>query len=174
MEIFDEAVEYVLENEGGYGWDPADSGGPTNYGITQSDLAAWRGTAVTPQDVQNMLVSEAKAIYEARYWTPMGCDKMTQAAIATAVMDTGVLYGPGTSGRYAQEAANATGASLAVDGEIGPLTIAALNAISPKAFIQAFVGCIEARIKAIVANNPQDAKFQAGWQNRANRLFTLA
>lgn len=45
--------------EGGYVDHPADPGGATNLGITIHTLRAWRGAAVTKQDVKNLTVAEA-------------------------------------------------------------------------------------------------------------------
>ena len=46
------ALASVFENEGGYSNKPADPGGPTNFGITQRTLAAWRKHPVTEQDAE--------------------------------------------------------------------------------------------------------------------------
>lgn len=171
---FDKALAYVLLNEGGYTNDAADSGGPTNWGITIADLAQWRKKTVTADDVKNMPLAEAKAIYSARYWEPLWCDRMNQQAVATAIFDSGVLYGISTSAKYAQLACNACGASLSVDGNIGPHSLIALNLVDAHAFIIAFHSQILARISSIIAARPSQNVFRKGWTARADRLLKLA
>ncbi len=174
MDVFDKAMEYVLANEGGYGWDPDDAGGPTNFGITQHDLSAWREKPVSPDDVKYMTVDEAKHIYFFRYWTPLGCSEVKPVAIAACIMDTGVLYGVHKSGVFTQTALNGLGSNLKVDGQIGPNTIIELNRVDVKAFIEAFVDLILKRIDDIIESRPRNAKFRGGWTTRAKRLLSLA
>lgn len=63
----DDLIDEILRKEGGYVDDPDDAGGATNFGITQDTLAAWRKHPVTKDDVRNMSVLEAKAIYSQLY-----------------------------------------------------------------------------------------------------------
>ncbi len=60
----------ILAREGGYVNNSNDKGGPTNYGITQATLAAWRGKPVSAEDVKFMAIDEAVAIYANRYVKP--------------------------------------------------------------------------------------------------------
>lgn len=172
--IFERAVHYVLANEGGYVNDPADAGGATNFGITQHTLQHYVGRPVTELEVKEMPLSTAKEIYRKNYWIPVSCDKITQVGIATCIFDTGVLYGPVVAMKFAQQAANAQGMNLLEDGALGPVSVAALNQCSQSKFIDSFHGLVIARIKAIVAAHPTNAKFKAGWEHRADRLLTLA
>jgi lysozyme family protein len=67
MTTTDDAIlAAILRREGGFVNHPADRGGPTHYGITQATLQAWRGRAVSEEDVRALSVEEAKAIYRAR------------------------------------------------------------------------------------------------------------
>jgi lysozyme family protein len=64
----------IQRYEGGYGWDRADPGGPTKYGITCYDLAQHRGTKMNSMAgwapiVKAMPLSEAEDIYETKYAT---------------------------------------------------------------------------------------------------------
>ena len=169
MADFKKAVAYVILNEGSeYTNDPDDAGGPTKFGITQEDLATWRRRPVSPDDVRNLTQDEAEQIYEAFYWLPLGCDKILDQGISTAIMDSGVLDGIVTCARWAQQIVGTN-----QDGHIGPLTEAALNRTSTNTFIDNLVAIITRHYEAIVAAHPQDKKFLKGWLNRADRLKTL-
>lgn len=172
--MFEPAVDYTLENEGGYGWNALDEGGPTNWGITMSDLAEFVGHQVSVADVQNMTVDTAKQIYLAKYWSPLALGQVTDQGIATCIFDSGVLYGTGIGARYGQTAANECGENLVLDGRIGPLTLAAFNRVEPKQFLIAYHARIMSRINSIIAASPSQEIFRDGWTNRANRLLTLA
>lgn len=169
MASFWTAVTYVIQNEGTtYTDNPNDSGGPTKYGITQNDLARWRKKPVSPDDVKNLTEDEAQQIYQAFYWLPMGCDLLNDQAIATAIMDCGVLDGIVTSVRWAQEIVK-----VSADGHMGPVSEAALNATDGKAFITGLVSLLTQHYQDIVAANPKDHEFLAGWLARSKRLYTL-
>lgn len=58
--------------EGGYGWDKADTGGPTKYGITCYDLAEHLGQKMDSMSrwapiVQGMTLATAEEIYQTKY-----------------------------------------------------------------------------------------------------------
>lgn len=62
----------IKRYEGGYGWNRADPGGPTKYGITCYDLAEHRGQKMDSMArwapiVQAMELPEAEAIYAKKY-----------------------------------------------------------------------------------------------------------
>lgn len=173
MSNFDKSFAYLLPDEGGYGNDPADHGGPTNFGITQADLAAWRGKPVSALDVKNMTVDEAKKIYAKRYWAPLNLDGVQDDAKGTVMFNIGVLFGISVSAIWAQSACNKLGQLISVDGHIGPKSLAALNSIDHRGFIEAMIGYDESRARAIVAHNPSQARFLHGWLNRAERFRKL-
>lgn len=172
--VFDRALDYTFGNEGSYSDHPADRGGATSrYGITQEELARWRKHPVSKQDVKEMSGDEAKAIYEAWYWRPLGCDKISSPAIAICMFDIGVVRGIGVPPRYAQEICNVFGHRLVVDGKIGPKSLTAINQVNPKEFVQMFSAKARNGFLAIVAYRPSQAVFIRGWLNRAKRLLTL-
>lgn len=141
MQTIDQIIEQILDEEGAsYTDNPADSGGPTKYGITQAALAAWRGHSVTPDDVRWLMMDEAAKIYRARYYTQPGFDKVSalSPAIAAKLTDAGVNCGTGTVSKFLQRALNVFNqggklyADVKVDGAIGTGTICALNAYLAK------------------------------------------
>ena len=85
--------------EGGYGWDKADSGGPTKYGITCFRLAEYRGQKMDSMSrwapiVQALERPEAEAIYKKYYADACFFDQL-KSGVDCAVFDYGVNSGPG-------------------------------------------------------------------------------
>lgn len=169
------AIVYTLvENERGFVNHPKDPGGATKYGITISTLARWRGQPVTVDDVRALSPAEAIEIFHAWYWLESGCDKLSQPLITCLIFDVAVLFGPGVAALFAQKAAMDCGYPIAVDGQIGPESMAALNAVDPRAFAGRFHHGLKQRISALVTKRPASHVFRDGWQNRIDRYLTLA
>lgn len=90
---FEICVAKVFQDEGGYTNDPADSGGKTNFGITQRE---------TPIDVKTMTKAQAKEIYRKKYWNALDCDNLPSGVDYT-VFDYGVNSGVGRASKvYSQ------------------------------------------------------------------------
>ncbi len=174
MTTFEKALKYTFLNEGSYSDHPADGGGATSrYGVTREELARWRKHPVSKLDVKEMSEDEAKEIYDAWYWRPLGCNLITSEAIAISLFDIGIVRGIGIPPRYAQAICNAHGAELALDGKIGPLSAAAINAMDPGVFVRDFSLKARNGFLAIVASRPSQVVFIKGWLARAKRLLTL-
>lgn len=71
--LYNAFIDRVIQRyEGGYGWNKADPGGPTKYGITCFDLAEHRGQSMNSMSawaplVKAMTLAEAEAIYATKY-----------------------------------------------------------------------------------------------------------
>lgn len=167
------ALNYVFENEGGFSNVAADHGGATRFGITRMEASRWRKQPVSVDEMKRFPLEEAKAIYTAWYWQPLGCDKVSHQGVATAMLDIGIVRGIGVPPKYAQQICNRHGASLILDGHIGPKTLAAINATASTVFITDFAALSEAGFQKIVQNNPSQSVFLKGWTRRARRLLTL-
>lgn len=167
------ALDYVFKNEGGFSNDQFDRGGATKFGITIGDLSRWRKRTVSIQEVKDLTAAEAKKIYEAWYWNPIGAPGVKHTGVAICMFDIGVVCGISIPPKFAQSICNNHGADLVVDGHVGPKTLAAINAMEPSVFIRDFSVKAESRFRSIVANNPSQGKFLKGWLNRARRLLTL-
>ena len=117
----DQIIDDLIEREGGYVHDPADRGGPTKHGITQRALRAWRGHAVTADDVRHLTEEEARAIYHRRYVSEPGFTTLPDP-LRAQVVDDGVMSGPRQAVRDLQRAIGC----VQVDGVLGPKTRRAL------------------------------------------------
>ncbi len=84
-ELFDRAIEVVLEHEGDTSTDhPADRGGLTKFGIAQR----WNPDL----DVRTLTRAQAIEIYWERYWQGRGYERLPEA-IAIKVFDLAVNLG---------------------------------------------------------------------------------
>lgn len=142
---FNEALQRVLKDEGGYSNDPSDSGGATNFGITIADYRKYINSKGTPQDVKNMSVDQAKVIYRARYWDALGCDKLSGGVDYTC-FDYGVNSGLGRP----------KGALKKFEDKKGVDLINAINDERMSFLRRIGVG--------------KNAKFMKGWASRVNRV----
>lgn len=113
-----EIIHAIIRREGGYSDRVADKGGPTNWGITQTTLAAWRGVPVTAEDVKNLSYGEAEQIYEKRYVAPWSF--VFHLGLRTVLIDWGVTSGLDDPTKALQRYLGVT-----VDGALGPKTRAA-------------------------------------------------
>lgn len=133
MSNFDEAFLKVVGVEGRYSDNPNDSGGATMYGITEAVARAYGYMG----PMRDMPLGIAKEIYQLRYWNKLQLDKVASIAgarVADELFDTGVNQGTVAAGTYLQRALNALNqrgtmyADVSTDGDVGPMTIAALRA----------------------------------------------
>jgi lysozyme family protein len=87
----EQIVADIVRREGGYVDDKVDRGRCTNYGITRTTLQEWRGQYVTCDDVRQMPVDEARAIYHARYVKPFdGVDASLKPQVVDIAVNSGV------------------------------------------------------------------------------------
>jgi len=152
---FDRAIQYVLDNEGGFSDDPNDHGGATRYGVTQSE-AARHGF-----DVHTLTVDQAKSIYRTDYWH---YDGVADQNIATKLLDMAVNMGDVTTVKIVQGICG-----VPKDGVIGPATLAAINT-SSKLTLDALRSACVRRYARIVAADPTQSVFLVGWMERALKV----
>lgn len=161
-------LDQLLEDEGGFVDDPADAGGATNFGITQDTLAEWRNQPVSKQDVKDMTVDEAKAIYVRRYLVGPGYDKVMDESLRMVLFDSAVQFGPDDATRWLQRAAG-----VGEDGKMGPTTMSAVSFASP---LTLAIRVMAHRIRyrgARITKKPSQAKFAAGWADRDGDILEV-
>jgi lysozyme family protein len=175
----DSLIDALIEREGDYIDHPADRGGTTRFGITQA-VARAEGYGGPmrhlPRDI-------AAGIYRRLYWTrPRFYAVAVKApAIAAELFDTGANMGPAVAASLLQRALNALNrgardyADIAVDGRIGPATLAALDGFlrhRGRAGETVLLKAIEAlqgeRYLRLAESRPANEAFLYGWL--ANRL----
>ena len=168
MADFEKAFAYVLKNEGGFVNDPKDAGGATNMGITQKTLSRWRGKSASADDVRNLPLTEAKAIYEKYYWGAMNCQAIADNAIATALFDVGVNMGGPTAIGLLQKAFG-----IPITRHLDENTLVEIEVLTPTALFSRFIPVVQNRYVDLVLKNPPQIKFLKGWLKRSQRLMEL-
>jgi lysozyme family protein len=152
MADFSQAIEFVLQNEGGLSNDPLDAGGLTNFGISQR--------AYPDVDVKNLTRDGASAIYERDYWH---YGDIQSQRVATKLLDAAVNLGPVKAVRLMQLALGAIEAGpIVADGLFGSQTAEAINAADPDKLMDEY----KARLAKYYCelNQPE---FMLGWLRRA-------
>lgn len=175
----EDLIDAVIDREGDYSDHPADRGGPTRWGITR-EVARANGYA---GDMKTLPRAMAEAIYRRLYWNAPGFDRVELLArhLAAELFDTAVNMSPVVAIGFLQRALNALnrGASdypdVALDGRIGPATLAAVEAFLArrgKAAEAILLKAMEAlqgeRYVALAERRPTNEAFLYGWL--ANRI----
>lgn len=160
MAEFIPAIQYVLTNEGGYSDNPKDPGGATNFGILQRDWPEVKIASITKD--------QAIAWYQPNYWNKAPYVQLTSQEIATKLLDTHVNCGLATAVKLAQQALGFLPQSI--DGQMGPMTVAALNKANETAFLATFVTLLTQHYKNLEQKNPDLVEFDRGWTARAEEL----
>lgn len=171
MSVKQQIIDDILRVEGGYVNDPADSGGETNFGITEDVARAFGYTG----DMRDMPRATAFDIYAARYWDAVRGDELAElsAAVAFEVVDTGVNMGQPRAVKFLQRALNVLNLGgrlypdLSVDGLSGPMTIAALRQYldtrDEGALLKA-LNCLQgAAYIELAERREKDERFVYGW-----------
>jgi lysozyme family protein len=161
---FDACMPFIFKAEGGYADNPADPGGPTNYGITLATLRAYEGDPnLTAENVKKLTPAIAKEIYRTAYWNRMQCGALP-AGLDLEVFDFGVNSGPAESVKTLQRLVGVT-----QDGSVGPITLAAVRQFNVGDLIGRFA---QARLAFYQSLNMPE--FEQGWATRVAQIQTAA
>ena len=178
--VVDGLIEALIEREGGYVADRADSGGATRYGITEAVARAngYRGS------MRELPRDEAAAIYRRLYWLRPRLDEVARRSgpVAAELFDTGVNMGPAVAVTFLQRALTALNrngkdyADLVPDGRIGAQTLAALDAFlklrgqssGETVLLRALEALQGERYLRLAERRPANEAFLYGWL--ANRI----
>ena len=109
---------------------------------------------------------EAAAKYISQYTAPLVLQ--LPQTIQPFAQDLAFNRGLGGATKYLQEGLNSLGVKVAVDGAIGPKTLAAIGSVNPK---QLMVAASQAQLndeRARAAADPRRNKFILGLENRIN------
>lgn len=175
----DTLIDAAIDREGGYVNHPADGGGATRWGITESVARAhgFRG------EMKSFPRPDAVAIYGRIYWIRPGFADVSAIAplVAAELFDTGINMGPAVAVAFLQRALNALnrGASDYADVIAGPrvddATLVALRAFIDKrkpGGEQVLMKALEAlqgeRYLDLAERRPANEAFLYGWL--ANRI----
>jgi lysozyme family protein len=131
QENFKDSLNHVLSHEGGYVNHPRDPGGATNKGITLKVYRDFYGEHLGKEDLRQITIREAGAIYLKNYWDKCKCDGLA-AGVDYTVFDQAVNSGPSRSIKWLQMAVGAK-----ADGVLGSKTRAAVAKRDPATVVNA-------------------------------------
>lgn len=168
---FNFETSLVLKHEGGYGWDPRDPGGPTNFGITCYDLAELEGQkmdsmAAWAPKVKGMTLAEAMQIYRNKYWAKMQCDNLpngTEYPLYDYAINSGLA-------RAIRVAEALCGLPQTGRAPMSNATVTAIANKDPKIFINAV--CDERM--AFLQRLPTWDTYRGGWTTRVSDVRNIS
>ncbi|MCV2864270.1 holin-associated N-acetylmuramidase [Defluviimonas sp. WL0075] len=185
MPSVEDIAREIAAREGGYVNDPDDPGGATNHGVT---LATMRRLGIDldgdgrvgASDVKRLTRARAEQIFVEEYFRKPGLGLLPQA-VQASVFDMYVNAGA-EAVRLLQRLLNDMGYAVAVDGVIGPQTVAAAIAAAERApdlFADAYGIARRDYYYALADRRPASRKFarrrdggKGGWILRAEEFIS--
>lgn len=173
--IIDKAL---AEESGEYTNNAHDAGGPTKWGITQATLSEYLGRPASILEVQELTRADAWSVLYDRYVKRPRFDQVVKIApaVGAKLVDAGVNCGQPTVAMWLQRCLNAFSLcgtkyrDVAVDGAVGPGTLAALQAFlawrGPEgaAVLLEALECLQGdHYIELAEKRPPDADFVYGW-----------
>lgn len=152
---FDEAIKFILKEEGGYIDHPNDPGGETNFGISKR--------AFPKEEIKNLTLDRAKFLYFENYWKPAKCDIMPDNVVLMH-FDTAVNMGVGMAIKLLQKTIG-----VVEDGVIGEVT---KQKILRGVNLYWYALLRMQKYMLIVKDKPSSSVFLQGWSNRVLKVMT--
>ncbi|MBN2760481.1 MAG: peptidoglycan-binding protein [Rhodobacteraceae bacterium] len=174
-------AEEIVAREGGFVNDPDDPGGATKFGVTIHTLRRLRpGQTVGVDDIRALTREDAVEIYLEHYFARPRIGELPQPLWAT-VFDMYVNAGANAV-RLLQRLLVDMGQDVAVDGAIGPQTIAAAHRaydIAPNHMVDAYGIARRDFYYRLADRRPASRKFarrrdggKGGWITRAEEFIS--
>jgi lysozyme family protein len=192
MALFKPAYDITRKVEGEYANDPTDRGGETYKGIARKKNPQWEGWKIVDSlrnkagfpkilDANQPLVNLVLDFYKKEYWNVHKLDSVNNQLIANELFDTSVNMGIGTAGIFLQRVLNVSNVGgnyypdLKIDGNIGAVTIAALNKHPRPVNVLKGLNCLQgAKYIEICEANPAQEKYYHGWMERVMEYDRLS
>lgn len=156
---------FILAWEGGFVNNKSDRGGATNRGITIATFRAVYGQSKTVADLKALTDEQWMHVFKTIYWDKCRADEIKNQSVANLLVDFAWGSGTARAAKYIQRLVGVT-----QDGNIGPKTIAAINARDAKSLFTGLKAERLAFINSIVRNNTSQMVFYKGWVNRLNAI----
>ena len=184
MQSVSDIAKQIIAREGGFVNDPDDPGGATKYGVTihtmrRLGLDLDRDGDVDVGDVRRLSRADAQAIFIEHYFHRPQIDALP-VALQASVFDMYVNAGANAV-KILQRLLNDMGQAVAVDGVIGPQTIAAVQAAvraAPDHIADAYGIARRNYYLALADRRPASRKFartrnggKGGWIRRAEEFI---
>lgn len=172
-----EAIAFVMAQEGGYVDDKVDLGGATKFGISLRFLKGLGSSGdidddgdIDPEDIVALTRDRAEWFYRMFFWDELGLDRVPPR-VAAVVLDTAVNMGYRPAVKLLQQAAKNCGGECAVDGVLGPQTIAAVSTAIEAQLCLTIILLRALKYNDLAIKNPALKRFLPGWLNRVGALY---
>lgn len=183
---FETLMKPIFKEEGGYVNDPIDRGGETNFGVTAETLKRYQalygrnfGENNQPISPKELTKEQGKEIYRNEFFYGQRLHQIKSPAIATVMLDAGVLQGPSRSWEFMQKALNSIDGknALIVDGVGGSRTINKISKFPSgriRDLIEDYTRLRRDEINAFIRRYPSQTRFDKGWGKRLDRVMERA
>ena len=168
---FDSVIGNTLKSEGGYSNHPHDRGGETMYGITKSFMEDYKYALPDGKSkpIKDLTVDDARSLYKAM-WDKYKLGYIRDKNLAYVLNDYMINSYAGGVVKRLQRILNSRGASLNVDGLMGPKTLEAIHACDPKWLIDEIIKDRQFYYKKDACEHPSQQVFYEGWIRRLNGI----
>ncbi len=163
MNPFSLALKFTRWAEGGY---TVDDGGATNLGVTQATYDEYREAIGAPtQSVTLITMQEEAHLAFLFYWEPAHCGDMP-LRLSVCHFDAAFNSGEKNATRFLQSALG-----VAVDGDYGPITAAAVHSANDQLASAAYLSVRLQFLQRICTGEPPTKRLN-GYRNRIAYLKT--
>jgi lysozyme family protein len=190
MSLFDIAYDITMQHEGGYAFDPVDTGGETYKGIARRFHPNWTGwgyidaAKLTHSGKKDFLESlgnnmelrmAVRLFYISNFWNIFSGDDIKEQILANTLFDTAVSMGASRAILFLQKGLNVLNKNatlwedLVEDGQFGNKTHAVLLKISSedtKILVKMIMVLRGGHYIEFMRKSPIQEKFARGWFNR--------
>jgi len=157
---FHESLKLLLKHEGGYVNHPSDPGGMTNLGVTAKVWQEWVGHPVDEKQMRALTAEDVAPLYKRKYWDACRADELV-SGLDYAVFDYAVNSGVGRAAKTLQACVG-----VAIDGGIGPATLAAVKTHNSHQLIE---NLCDKRLDFLQSLSTFPT-FGRGWERRVNEV----
>ncbi len=171
MASIEKLTPFILKWEGGYVHHKYDKGGATNKGVTYKTWEAYckkKGKEASLTSLRHMTNAEWMEIFREHSWNPWQADKIASQRVANVLVDWSWMSGARTAIKKVQRLLG-----VAVDGIVGPKTLAAINGHSGDALFGQIKELRKKFYYGIVKQDPTQQTFLKGWLRRLEDLSRL-
>jgi len=185
MQTVEQIAQEIVAREGGYVDDPDDPGGATNFGVTihtmrRLGLDLTRDGVIDALDVRALTRDQAVTLFIDHYYQRPGIARLPESLHAS-VFDMYVNAGANAV-KILQRLLREMGQEIAVDGLIGPQTVAAAEAaakVAPDHIADAYGIARRNYYLSLADARPASRKFarsraggKGGWIKRAEEFIS--
>lgn len=177
---FENAFKYVMINEGGLEENDLDPGGITKYGISLRFLRSlgkdklkeydvYISDVVTSDDIKDLTIEQAKAIYFGEFWKKSPFDKIDRQEVINYIFDMAVNMGISPAVKCAQRSVWSVMKDKEILPEDGILNDVTINMINHCEFfiITAMRSERAGTYRLIAERNPKEREFLPDWLKRS-------